>query len=80
MEAVPAETEDILPVDYVPEILDSARQDEYLDAYLQEYQPVGPTEHALVRELARHAQQGICGVQPAMPSNGKVHGSCRISS
>ena len=42
-------------MDRVPEILDSARSEEYLDAYLQEYQPVGPTEHALVRELARHA-------------------------
>ena len=55
MGAVPAETKDILPVEDVPEILDPARQDEYLDAYLQEHQPVGPTEHAIVRELARHA-------------------------
>ena len=55
MGAVPAETKDILFVDYVPEILDPARQDEYLDAYLKEHQPMGPTEHAIVRELARHA-------------------------
>jgi len=38
-----------------PEILDPTRQDEYLDAYLKEHQPMGPTEHAIVRELARHA-------------------------
>jgi hypothetical protein len=58
MGAVPAETKDILPVENVPEILDPARQDEYIEAYLQEYQPVGPTEHALVRELARHGAAG----------------------
>ncbi len=58
MGTVPAETKDILPVENVPEILDPARQDEYIGAYLQEYQPVGPTEHALVRELARHGAAG----------------------
>jgi hypothetical protein len=39
----------------VPELLDPARLDEYRLAYYQEYQPVGPTEHAIVRELAHHA-------------------------
>ena len=41
--------------DTVPELLDLARSDEYVQAFLQERQPVGPTEHLLVRELAHHA-------------------------
>jgi transposase-like protein len=39
----------------VPEILHPGRLDEYREAYLQEERPVGPTEHALVREMAHHS-------------------------
>ncbi len=53
--AAAAEAKEVRVVDCVPELLDAARSEEYLDAYLPEYQPVGPTEHAIVRELARHA-------------------------
>jgi len=37
------------------ELLDPGRSDEYLYAYAEEHQPVGPTEHLIVRELAQHA-------------------------
>jgi hypothetical protein len=60
--AVPAEqvTSDILPdggtpLGRVDELLHPVRTQEYQQAYLQEYQPIGPTEHALVRQLAIHA-------------------------
>jgi len=39
----------------VQELLDADRCGEYLQAYLEEHQPVGPTEHSIVRELAHHA-------------------------
>ena len=37
------------------ELLDPGRSDEYVYAYLEEHQPIGPTEHLIVRELAQHA-------------------------
>ena len=57
LEGVTVDTarDDASTVAPVPEVLHPGRLDEYRQAYLQEYQPIGPTEHALVRELAHHA-------------------------
>lgn len=37
------------------ELLSACRCGEYLQEYLGEYRPLGPTEHSIVRELAHHA-------------------------
>ncbi|MBC8867947.1 MAG: hypothetical protein H8E44_00945 [Planctomycetes bacterium] len=50
-----AETEDIAIADRIPEILKRDGFSEYLNAFMQEYQPVGPTEHVVVRDLARQS-------------------------
>jgi hypothetical protein len=52
---IDVEAQDILSAGPVCELLDPGRSDVYLQAYLQEHQPGGPTEHAIVRELAHHA-------------------------
>jgi transposase-like protein len=38
-----------------PSVLEQSRIEHYLAAFFEEYQPVGPTETALVRDLARRA-------------------------
>ena len=53
--AVGIEGQDIWYSGAVHELLDPVRLDEYVQAYLQEQQPEGPTEHSIVRELAHHA-------------------------
>ena len=52
--AAPFETneDDVLPVGATHELLDPLRCDVYLEAYLGEYDPVGPTEHYFVRKMA----------------------------